>query len=822
MQTKYDRCPNCMQELTNGEDVCPYCSFDVASYEEKSNCLRPFTVLQNKYMIGRIIGIGGFGITYIGWDLNLQTYIAIKEYFPDSIASRDTSGEPQNTVVTPIENKRDVYDKGLKRYVEEAQNISKFYDLKGIVSVKDFFYENGTGYIVMEYINGINLKEYLNKRGGKLDEKLVLSLMKPVLESLYQIHNAGLIHRDISPDNIMVNDKGQIKLIDFGSARGKSAESEKTFTVILKHGYAPAEQYYSNGNQGPWTDIYSICATMYKMLTGNIPPNAVERMENDQYVRPSLCGVAVSQRTESALARGLVVKAQDRYQNIGQLIADLYGENVDGTPVSPVPSAAATGYVNPTSVSQPGMVAPTINKVNPVSAQNPVTAPYMQLNMQPVMNSDSGESKSKKGLVIALVCIAIAAIIVAVTIIIVASNKKDKDKKTTTEISTTSSTDTGTTTETVEPQGYQWPETLSDSWTDYQIKIDGVIYELPIKYSDFMSQGWSTDSAPSSVGSGQSQSVDVNINGLEVSIEVANYALTEQSIDECYVVSLCFLEYNDCSGNHEIYFPGNLEWKVSGTEDVKKAYGAPDYIDDDNDYQQYTMVYSNEEYDSGYSLCVDKTNDTVLYFGLYNSEVPEEVDIDPSQMSNEPPAINSEYVAPSGPSENIYDGIITLDGVNYLLPCPVSEFTANGWKISNRVDDVIYANSSCSTELEKDGSKISISIDNYTSNSIIPVNGYVSCVSVEPEYCSLEVVFPGGITCGAHESVFINQIPEDEMYSYKEEPDSFLSSAFYAYLYGGEGDEWSSIDYTINSGASDELISYISYTRTLKKFSSYY
>ena len=148
-----------MQALGQGEDVCPYCGFDVSGYEEKPNCLRPFTVLQGKYMIGRVIGMGGFGITYIGWDLNLQTYIAIKEYYPESFAQRDAM---TTTIVSTLDSKKEIYDKGLKRYVEEARNLSKFYQLQGIVSVKDFFYENGTGYIVMEYINGVDLKHYLS------------------------------------------------------------------------------------------------------------------------------------------------------------------------------------------------------------------------------------------------------------------------------------------------------------------------------------------------------------------------------------------------------------------------------------------------------------------------------------------------------------------------------------------------------------------------------------------------------------------------------------------------------------------------------------
>lgn len=247
MQKRYDYCPNCMQATSDNERFCSGCGFDIEGYEEKEQALKPCTMLKDKYMVGKVIGVGGFGVTYLGWDTVLQTYVAIKVYFPQFFAYR-TSEITQSQIV-PTDAKKEPYEKGLKRYLEEAQNLSKFYQLPGIVSVKDFFYENGTGYIVMEYIDGINLKQYLNDNGGRIPESKVRTLMKPVLESLMEVHEAGLIHRDISPDNVMVDKKNRIKLIDFGSVRDQSTESEKTYTVTLKHGYAPSEQYYSKGKQ---------------------------------------------------------------------------------------------------------------------------------------------------------------------------------------------------------------------------------------------------------------------------------------------------------------------------------------------------------------------------------------------------------------------------------------------------------------------------------------------------------------------------------------------------------------------------------------------
>lgn len=322
--------------MEDNVNICRGCGLDVNSYEEKEHLIKPCTMLKDKYVIGKVIGEGGFGVTYKGWDTILQTYVAIKEYFPQFLSHRVADG----TDIVPTATQKETYQKGLKRYLEEAQNLSKFYQLSGIVSVKDFFYENGTGYIVMEYIDGVNLKQYLDQNGGRIPEVKVRSLMKPVLESLMEIHDTGLIHRDISPDNVMVDKKGRIKLIDFGSVRDQSTVDEKTYTVTLKHGFAPPEQYYAKGKQGPWTDIYSICATMYRMLTGKNPPNSIERMAKDEYVSPAFYGVNISPKLDYVLRRGLSLNYEQRYQNIKQLIDDLYnGESARGNvPVNMAPN----------------------------------------------------------------------------------------------------------------------------------------------------------------------------------------------------------------------------------------------------------------------------------------------------------------------------------------------------------------------------------------------------------------------------------------------------------------------------------------------------
>ncbi len=751
MQMKYDRCPNCMNALQGNEDTCQFCGFEISKYEEKPTCLRPFTVLQNKYMLGRVIGVGGFGITYIGWDLNLQTYIAIKEYFPETFASRDTSVSAESTQVIPHANTKDVYDKGLKRYVEEAQNLSKFYQLQGIVSVKDFFYENGTGYIVMEYINGINLKEFLNNSGGRLDEATVLGLMKPVFESLFQIHNAGLIHRDISPDNIMVDKDSKIKLIDFGSARGNATENEKTYTVILKHGYAPSEQYYAKGNQGPWTDIYSLCATMYKMLTGQIPPNSVERMENDEYVDPSTWGVQVSPRTEAVLRKGLAVKVNERYQNIGQLLNDLFGTgDISAVPMG-MPTAAAPSFANPASMSQQSM----------------------HLSMTPVMAAPAaapaavGKTGSKKGILI-VAGIAVALLIAIILILFTGKDDKDKNNKKTTEASTDEpSTEDGKTDEpsTDEPSSedastgnpnadleYVWPTELSDDWRDYQIKIEDTVYQFPMPYTAWESAGWESKYLPTSIASGTYESVDFYIDKVECTAIVANYGLAATDIEECFVIGISINgEWDEISPGAVIEIAGGITYNVSTLEDIKASYGAPDYIYEGDDYT--SVDYVGDELEDGVDL--ELNSDGVLRsIGMINSKLPDGYVIDTTQMDTNPPAINANYVAPDGPSTDRMDGIVTIDGYNYKLPVPAAMFTANGWIFDTATDDYISGNSYTTTSMEKNGNKINVTLENYTTDSILPINAIVTSISVDIDYCELEVLFPGDLSLGDQGSKF--------------------------------------------------------------------
>lgn len=753
MQTRYDRCPNCMQALSQGEDKCPHCGFDVAGYEEKKNCLKPFTVLQNKYMLGRVIGVGGFGITYLGFDLNLQTYIAIKEYFPDSFASRGASGD-ENTV-SPMESKSEIYNKGLTRYVEEARNLSKFYNLQGIVSVKDFFYENGTGYIVMEFINGINLKEYLKNNGGTLPEQTVLGLMKPVFESLFQIHNSGLVHRDISPDNIMVDKDGKIKLIDFGSARGQStSESDKTYTVILKHGYAPSEQYYAKGKQGAWTDIYSLCATMYKMLTGQVPPNSVERMEEDTYVPVSAMGIAISQRTEMVLAKGLAVRYQDRYQNIGELLNDLYGNAPMAQPQQ-MPQSAPTSFANPASGHVSG---------NPATTYDPQS---MYLNPATLSSGNKQSGSNKK--IIGIIAGSVAAVALVVGLVIAGGKKKPSStESTTTEVATTTeagSTEAGTTEnsgvtteESVIPGAYAWPTEVSDDWQDYTVNLDGTIMQFPMPYSEFKTTGWKTDNVLANVAGGEMSTFDFYNDNAEMTFIIANFGLNEASANDCYVIGFEFdASYDDYQDSFSIELSGGVKFHGSSVDEIKSVFGAPDYIYEGTDIftdEPYTSIaYAGDDEDAGYDF---ELNDEkgITAIRMVNTKAPEGASGSISDLSTDAPAINDNYTAPTGASTDRLDSILSIDGAYYRLPVPFSEFEANGWKLDNTTVAYMSGNAEEDTKMEKDGQSITITLKNYTPNAILPKYAIVTEIEVMSSYCNKEVIFPGGLSVGDAGSKF--------------------------------------------------------------------
>lgn len=315
-------CIHCMKEKHSADEICPFCGSDPKSADIPPYHLQPFSILAGKYLLGMAIGEGGFGITYIGMDLNLEMRVAIKEYYPNGCAVRNCS--ESNTVLSYSNSAQEVFEKGREKFINEARLLAKCSNLSEIVSVKDFFRENHTAYIVMEYIEGITLKAYLKQNGDHIPAQKTLQMMKPVICSLSKVHDMNLIHRDISPDNIMICNNGSVKILDFGGARDYIFSNEKSLSIMLKPGYAPEEQYRTHGNQGPWTDVYALCATMYRCITGSVPPESLERAYQESL--PPILSISPDcpPAAASAIEKGMSIYPEDRFQSMQELYSALY------------------------------------------------------------------------------------------------------------------------------------------------------------------------------------------------------------------------------------------------------------------------------------------------------------------------------------------------------------------------------------------------------------------------------------------------------------------------------------------------------------------
>ena len=309
------RCFHCMNSIPDGAALCPCCN-EAPSKENPPYCLTAGTVLKNKYIIGNVIGEGGFGITYAGWDTALGQKIAVKEYYPSICANRSHTGD--NQVIPGQASKGQYFRMGKERFTQEAQSAAQFSGEAGIVEIRDYFEENDTAYIVMNYVEGGNLGEIVRSR-GKLEPKTFFAVMLPLMRTLEHVHQTGMIHRDIAPDNIIMSQDGSLTLLDFGSARYYFGEETKSLSVVLKPGYAPYEQYSRKGSQGAWTDVYALCATIYKCITGETPPDALDRISNDELKKPSELGVRLPAAVETALMKGLAVFPKDRLQTVVEL-----------------------------------------------------------------------------------------------------------------------------------------------------------------------------------------------------------------------------------------------------------------------------------------------------------------------------------------------------------------------------------------------------------------------------------------------------------------------------------------------------------------------
>ena len=320
------RCYGCMNLIT--EEICPHCGHG-ADQGNQPHQLPVGTILKGQYQVGKVLGQGGFGITYIGLDIQLDLVVAIKEFYHAAAVNRDTS----QTLMVQLntEEARVHYHDSRERFLREAQALARMQHVPEIVGVRGFFEENNTAYIIMDFVDGMDLRNFVKKRGGRIPAEELLPLMEPVMGALDTIHKGGLVHRDISPDNIMVLPNGKVKILDFGAVRAVDnldADADLTHSTeaILKHGFAPMEQYRSRGNLGPWTDQYGVCASIYYCLTGKVPPDAPARAMGDEDVNwDTVPGLTNLQR--QVLNKGMAMLAKNRFPDMEALRSALY----DGT-----------------------------------------------------------------------------------------------------------------------------------------------------------------------------------------------------------------------------------------------------------------------------------------------------------------------------------------------------------------------------------------------------------------------------------------------------------------------------------------------------------
>ncbi len=574
-------CNHCMAQM-NEENFCPVCGKKSQAENVPVHHLLPGTILNNKFYVGEALGEGGFGITYIGRDTRLDMKVAIKEFYPNGCVTRNNTYSPQVTNSVTDERK-DFFEKGKIRFLQEAQVLARFSDEPGIVGVRDFFEENNTAYIIMEYLDGINLKDYLKTKGVLSAEKTI-ELMMPIMMSLKKVHAQGMIHRDISPDNIMLVGN-KVKLLDFGAARNVSAAENKSLSIMLKPGYAPEEQYRSKGNQGPWTDIYALCATMYKCITGITPDDATQRVFSDEVKTPSALGIKIPRYIENTIMRGMSVQQRDRFQSIEEMIR--YLNSGEATVQQPQKVVAPPRPVQQMPV-QPRPVQPT-----PIQSRPVQPTPYVQPQQPP--------EKKKTGLIIGIIVAVLAIICAVVAVVLVSTSDNTKPEESSTK--TTETTTEEPTSENVNANNAVEYRDVNLDFSRFDanynyLKTENITVQVPV-FEEFEEYGFDeialendvaeieeTPTGKYMVTMGYMYSDAYEDIYVEVTVWYDNEGFTTDSI----VATVILLGYYD--NGYETY----TQEQICYDENMEMVYGAT--LEDD----VCTFAATN----SGYS-CVDNT-----------------------------------------------------------------------------------------------------------------------------------------------------------------------------------------------------------------------
>ncbi len=325
-------CPFCLKNAEG--DFCSSCGGDL-HYKAGETQLAVGSIIKGQrtsYIIGAARGQGGFGITYAALDREKNRRVAIKEYFPIRCAIRNQDGS-----VSPKPGQEAEFGKGFDNFCKEANRLVGIKPLASVVNIWDNILANNTAYLVMEFLDGAPLHQKVSQMGGAIPAQDLFPKLAPLMDDIDRLHRQGILHRDISPDNILWMKDGRLKLIDFGSSR--SMEGDKSMTIMLKQGFAPVEQYLTHG-QGPWTDVYGLGATIYYCLTGVTPPQALERLEQNTLKAPTALGVAISPEEEEALLKAMATQPKERFQSVAEFrnaLIPLVGPGPDPIPPKPDP-----------------------------------------------------------------------------------------------------------------------------------------------------------------------------------------------------------------------------------------------------------------------------------------------------------------------------------------------------------------------------------------------------------------------------------------------------------------------------------------------------
>jgi serine/threonine protein kinase len=423
METWDTLCPGCFAEKGDIA-VCPYCGYDES--ERRTPLVLPYrSLLNGQFIVGKVLGKpGGFGITYLGWDINLATLVAVKEYLPRDYASRDSD---HASVVAHSREDASLFRFGLDQFLQEARTLARF-DHPNVVRVRSFFEQNGTAYLVMDYLQGVNLAEHVASRGGRLAEREALDLMLPILDGLQDVHGKGFLHRDIKPQNIYVTTGGRPILLDFGAARQAMGERSRSLSVILTPGFSPYEQYHKRGEQGPWTDIYAVAATFYYIMVGQYPPDAPERVAKDELMPLSSMITGVSPHVDHAIMAALALEGTARPQDVFLFRDLLLGRAapVQAGPAAPPPipqppvqqQPLQQQSVQPVSMppaqpplqqQQPFPPAPPVPNQMPPQQAHPQYAPYAPPPPPPPQNQPAASGSAGRWIAVAAVLLVVAA-----------------------------------------------------------------------------------------------------------------------------------------------------------------------------------------------------------------------------------------------------------------------------------------------------------------------------------------------------------------------------------------------------------------------------